>query len=243
MAQGQNEGRRHQPWWKSIASVFTGAWIASWFQQSGDKQEEGQFGDLRKVVTVLYWAVLLGFGAIIWQQTSASAISLLWALACFAVGGLTGFLFGIPRVVQREGTLTDFEATLSEREAKEGSRAEDYRQRVNTNLEQISDWLTKIIVGIGLVELKNVPRYLESVADFMASESAHVWPAFAGAVIVYFSVIGFLSGYLLTRLFLQGAFSRADRIEIERKVSALSQKVEAIEQTQRTSPRTVEPQQ
>jgi hypothetical protein len=34
---------------------------------------------------------------------------------------------------------------------------------------------------------------------------------FAGALLIYFSVGGFLAGYLITRLFLTGAFSRADQ--------------------------------
>jgi len=38
--------------------------------------------------------------------------------------------------------------------------------------------------------------------------------SFAGAFIVFFSVLGFLSGYLTTRLFLAGAFGRADRAQI-----------------------------
>jgi hypothetical protein len=40
--------------------------------------------------------------------------------------------------------------------------------RVNTNLEQISDWLTKIIVGLGLVQLRSVPDYLYKASVWMA---------------------------------------------------------------------------
>jgi len=126
-----------------------------------------------------------------------------WALAYFAIWFLIGFLFGIPRVLQGEDN----------RQAK-------YAQRVNTNLEQISDWLTKIIVGLGLVQLQTVPEHLAKAATWMAQSfapsaaSTATVPSdaisFAGAFIIFFSVLGFFSGYLSTRLFLALAFFRAD---------------------------------
>lgn len=39
-----------------------------------------------------------------------------------------------------------------------------YQMFVNTNLTGISDWLTKIIVGLGPVKLKNLPPYLTTMA-------------------------------------------------------------------------------
>ena len=36
--------------------------------------------------------------------------------------------------------------------------------QANTNMERISDWLTKILVGAGLVELKGLPRAIDSAA-------------------------------------------------------------------------------
>lgn len=43
---------------------------------------------------------------------------------------------------------------------------------VNTNLEQISDWLTKIIVGVSLVESKALLDQMERAASFMARSIA-----------------------------------------------------------------------
>ena len=86
----------------------------------------------------------------------------------------------------------------------------------NTNLEQISDWLTKIVVGVTLVEWKNVQMQLEAAAKIVANSMcdktcAGSPTAFAYALILYFSFSGFLGSYLLTRLFLQGAFRDADQ--------------------------------
>lgn len=82
--------------------------------------------------------------------------------------------------------------------------------RVNTNLEQISDWLTKIIVGVTLVELGPAVQRLDTAADVIASAFGGApSKSYAFALMLYFSITGFLGAYLLTRLFLQRAFERA----------------------------------
>jgi hypothetical protein len=137
----------------------------------------------------------------------SAATPLLWAFACLASGGAVGFLFGIPKILQGGGPANNGANGTS------ADTATFYRQQVNTNLEEISDWLTKIIVGLGLVQLGNIPSALSAVASQLAG-SMSTPPnnqAFALALIVYFLVVGFLFGYLSTRLFLAGAFSRADR--------------------------------
>ena len=82
-------------------------------------------------------------------------------------------------------------------------------------MEQISDWLTKLLVGAGLVELKSLPHYLHTAAHYVAGSLGK--PAgepdassFAAALIIYFFVEGFLGGYLATRMFFQNAFQRSD---------------------------------
>ncbi len=127
-----------------------------------------------------------------------------WGFASLAVGGFVGLLFGIPRVVQ---------------ESPVAGNAGTYSQLVNTNLEQVSDWLTKIIVGFGLIELRKVPGAFQSLAEYMANDST-LSPSFAGSIVVYFGVAGFFSCYLLTRLYLAGAFRRADQ-RFERGVEQL----------------------
>jgi hypothetical protein len=143
-------------------------------------------------------------------RPAALRIAILWAAACFMAGFLGGFLFGVPKMGP-EGTTTSAAATAAPTTAGQG-----YSQRPNTNLEQISDWLTKIIVGLGLVELKQIPAHLGNAARFVAESLAVTAPtaaaiSFAGSLILYFSILGFLAGYLLTLLFLAGAFSRAGR--------------------------------
>ena len=90
--------------------------------------------------------------------------AVLWALAYFTVGATIGFLFGIPRVLQQDVTP----ARSSDAGAAPSVTSATYNLRVNTNLEQISDWLTKIFVGLGLVELQRVPDHLNRAATFIA---------------------------------------------------------------------------
>ena len=83
---------------------------------------------------------------------------------------------------------------------------------MNTNLEEISDWLTKIIVGVTLVELPALLARLGQAAKLIAgSLGGDSRISFAYAVMMYFSVTGFLGGYLLTRLYLQTAFRDTDK--------------------------------
>jgi len=122
---------------------------------------------------------------------------LMLAGAAFFAGGLCGFLFGIPRTVQSGAG---------------NQNNEDVDYRINTNLEQISDWLTKIIVGLTLVNLQNIPDFFGKLANDMkggmgGSDSDVV---FAGGIMVYFLILGFLAGYISTRTQISSLFSRAD---------------------------------
>lgn len=135
-----------------------------------------------------------------------AATSFLWALACTTVGAAFGFLFGIPKILQGNQPAADETVATA---------SVAYRQQVNTNLTEISDWLTKIIVGLGLINLGRIPEKLGAVAQTLAESidggSPQSHKAFAYGLIVCFPILGFLAAYLYTRLFLQGAFSRADQ--------------------------------
>ena len=159
-------------------------------------------------------------------------------------GALFGFLFGIPRAQDRRdetrnnkdqsspagGTPSvtgapgagNTAATTSP--AGPGAGPPSLLYRVNTNLEEISDWLTKIIVGLGLIELKEFPAYLRDLAGYFGASLGDVpgRDSVALALILLFLVCGFLLGYLLTRLFLTGALARAEAPETLQLRAALN---------------------
>lgn len=138
---------------------------------------------------------------------------ILWGLACLGSGSVVGFLFGIPRAAPQDKTRF----TSSSTGATDNIYPEEhspYRMRPNTNLEEVSDWLTKIIVGLGLVHLQDFENMLyrtaKNAASAMSSNTDPPVTSLATAMIVSLVIEGFFIGYLYTRLFLQGAFARSD---------------------------------
>jgi len=182
---------------------------------------------MSRVVVFLGTLMALGFvvtgGYAIGEVGGRFGGALVWALALTVLGTAIGFLFGIPRVLQQErGPTQPLPSGQTPPPAAPDRDPRSYQQRVNTNLEEISDWLTKIIVGLGLVNLKTVPEYLSSLGKTIApslGEPAGATLSAATAMAVFYPVVGFLFGYLVTRLYVQGAFARADLRAQAEKVS------------------------
>jgi uncharacterized membrane protein len=141
------------------------------------------------VISVLIAALLLiancaGFIAAAWPGPGM-AVTTLWGMACIAVGALIGFLFAVPRL----------------------NPAVEIRTQLipNANVEAVSDWLTKILVGVGLVNFQAIGRFVDQMAAALAVDSGK-GKAFALGVIVYFFAVGIIQGYILTRIFLSERF-------------------------------------
>ena len=140
------------------------------------------------------------------ERVRTIALGLLLAVASCLVGAVLGFVFGIPRAVQ-EGASADKASAPDTAVKKRPS------YRANTNLERISDWLATIIVGVGLTELKELPAHLKSLAEFVTpglggSQAATVA---AAVIVVYYTIGGFLLGYLWTRLYFLQALHAAEQ--------------------------------
>jgi hypothetical protein len=123
------------------------------------------------------------------------SIGLLIAGTAFAIGGLVGFLFGIPKLISQPELTSDV--------------ASDYLD--NDNLVQISDWLTKIIVGVGLTQLLRIPKYLESLGNYLAGCFGACGHIASIAIVLYFLIFGFLLSYLWTRLYFRNMLTKADK--------------------------------
>lgn len=195
-------------------------------KQNSAGEISGLSTDIKNSRNFFYVSTSLGLLIVLWKSgLSANASApLLWALGCLASGAFVGFLFGIPKILQGDRPANNAVAVQDS-----PAIAIDYRQRVNTNLEEISDWLTKIIVGLGLINLKNIPPQLNRLSNILATgmDGGTINQSFALSLIIYFLVIGFLFGYLSTRLFLSRAFALADQSAI-----ALKETKAQIESTQ-----------
>jgi hypothetical protein len=161
--------------------------------------------------------------------TSSFGVGLLAALAATAVGLLAGLLFGVPKAVSsgqiRQGEqlkqvqLETLHSTLkpdafvqpqksqSSTDSQSGASASKYT--TSTNLAEVSDWLTKLLLGAGLVSLTRlgapIGHLIDSVAAGLSSGSSDSGSAkaVAGAILFGPAAMGFLDGYILTTLWYQ----------------------------------------
>jgi hypothetical protein len=145
-----------------------------------------------------------GLGLYAWAMQSITAFAILFLLALAATGGggVLGFLFGIPR----------FRA-----DAKIDS---DYLP--NTNLEQVSDWLTKIIIGATLVQLDDIARAIGRLSSSIGAEIGQAGGATAASTAMIFSFVGgFMWAYLWTSVRLSKELERrgGDRVHKDLKLA------------------------
>lgn len=132
---------------------------------------------------------------------------ILFAGSAFIIGVLLGFLFGFPPASSGSSSQTPVQASgaQSEKQGLQGSngtaRAQFRSVFQNTNLQEISDWLTKVIVGASLVELTKLPPLIERFAKFMANGINPYDPSAPVALVIlgYFWSCGLLYGYQWTR--------------------------------------------
>lgn len=196
----------------------------------------------RALRTLLY-AMLIGVIAVLiyaidsnnWTRfVTTVGTGVVVAAAALLIGGLLGFLFGIPRTLQQLSSPAPASDTPENQDgarASAGATGERPEYQANTNLEQISDWLTKILVGVGLTQVREIGDKLHTLSGAVASALGNTSGnrSFALSLILVYLVVGFLFSYLWTRLYLPGAFRKADRAEIEEKLQSLNTKVEAAE--------------
>lgn len=150
------------------------------------------------------------------------------------------FLFGIPKILQSNQAKIPESDNAEVTKIDLSKQAPIYQQQVNTNLTEISDWLTKIIVGLGLVNLTRIPPFLNNAATILASglSEPQITPskmaiASAYGIIIAYTIFGFLFAYITTRLYLAVLFSEADQrtlLSIAQKTERTAQKTEEIAQ-------------
>lgn len=125
------------------------------------------------------------------------------ALAAFLIGCLVGFLFGIPKVV-------------SSGQARLSSGSDAYTP--SSNLAEVSDWLTKLLLGAGLVQLTRlgapIGHLIDTVAAGLTAATATSGPTpaakvMAGAILIGYVAIGVLDSYVVTTVWYQNRLGRS----------------------------------
>lgn len=110
------------------------------------------------------------------------AIFVLISFSSLLCGSLVGFIFGLPRVISENTSIY----------------SNMYGD--NSNLDQISDWLLKILIGVGLAQLYQLKYILNGFAATFGKMLDSTPGGYAAVLLlVIFSIAGFLGGYMCTR--------------------------------------------
>lgn len=187
-------------------------------------------------VLVIVWACA-NWGVEGWpsaQSFSFYGVAMLCSGAASLAGGLIGFLFGIPRsdalieaspgpgtpggVAGDAGDSDTKRSSTPLPTARTGMTTPDGKLRPNTNLESISDGLTKALLGIGLTQLYKANDWVREIARIIGPSfgTGSAGKIIGLSVLAYGGLAGFFFGYLATRVFLTGAFERADSGQLQR---------------------------
>lgn len=185
-------------------------------------------------------------------------VGMLVAGAALLTGFLLGFIFAIPRVGDKKGkTAAEPDSTQAlDSGGRHGSVP------FNANLVEISDWLTKIIVGVGLVELHSLPAKLGRLSYYLAPglqpaacagnascvESLASGQAAGLAILIFYFALGFLLGYVWTMIYFQGDLERQVKhlelvknilkrqvVQVEQQKDTLKQQKDALTRLERTA--------
>jgi len=125
------------------------------------------------------------------SQGAWGRFALLFMVGCAAwmAGAAIGFLFGVPRFKSDTASPGPLAMTAAEQNVANFTP--------NTNLEQISDWLTKIIVGATLVQLAPIATNFNQLCILIGSrtklDGADI---FVGGLLIFLFFAGLLWGYL-----------------------------------------------
>ncbi|MDZ4693667.1 MAG: hypothetical protein SGI86_00850 [Deltaproteobacteria bacterium] len=145
------------------------------------------------------------------------------ALGAEICGSVVGFLFGIPRTLASGDRASP--PAGSERDAGESHYVSSTTYSDNTNLEQVSDWLTKILVGLGLAHLGTIKSELANLATYLgpAVSLPSTSSPIVTVVVVFYATTGFLLTYIWTRVYFKRVLRESDDTRL------LAHKVEHLE--------------
>ncbi|RVT93452.1 hypothetical protein [Sphingomonas crocodyli] len=175
---------------------------------------------------------LMWVGLGVFAVTVAGALMACWAkgsTAAFGIvivvmttggagGAAIGFLFGIPRLLAKGGTAIVADPPEGATTESDGARTQDrIESRLlasNSNLEEVSDWLTKIILGVGLTQayqLNDALVRFEQLIALYAPADQRSLPLIATISLLFAVICGFLAMYLETRLVLSRIFNTVEQ--------------------------------
>jgi hypothetical protein len=183
---------------------------------ASDRDDRGT----KEVLNSLWWSGLCAFVVAVISLALAAfqgwwaalGIGLLIVVTSAAVGSVLGFLFAIPRILTTDPKVdppadTGVAASVEDKKRKLAS---------NSNLDRISDWLTTMIVGVGLSQINQVNAALLGFRNFIAETvkpcagGTCALPGVSPMLLIFGLVGGFIAFYLFTRLKLSKLFQQVE---------------------------------
>jgi hypothetical protein len=170
--------------------------------------------ELQKLLIAFLWAVgvivllLILFIGFSYSFKSSGAFVLISG-AYFSAGLVLGFLFGMPRSNKYR---------YNPKAVPGAAEPDSPWYTDNTNLEDISDWLTKIIVGLTLVSFDKILYYTHLAARSISmniSGSYSLAYSLSYGLIVLFIVAGFIISYLWSFTILRSILIRRKKDDEE----------------------------
>ncbi|MFS2150527.1 hypothetical protein [Rhizobium sp. Rhizsp42] len=173
---------------------------------------------------IIFTFVFMAF-AQLGGRLGAVGVGGLIVLVGISIGGLLGFLFSVPRVLAKDTPppalpLSDAVATRPSIGALNTAVRRERLLSSNTNLERISEWLTTMLVGVGLTQIGSVDKAFSQFSDFLRRRAmvfsddgyatAGVLPAVGPFLLVCGLVSGFIFFYIYTRIYLSPLFQRVE---------------------------------
>ena len=134
----------------------------------------------------------VGFWAVFFHSLGSTFMI---GLSSLSLGALLGFLFGVPRYRTEHSNGSPQTANNGDGVAKS-----EPRYIPNTNLEQISDWLTKLFVGATLVQLTKIPDLMSRFGRYFSATSGD--QPIAVSTAIYFGILGFFIAFFYAGLYL-----------------------------------------
>lgn len=198
-------------------------------QKSDDTSRSADdFATMAKIFMVLCIVIAVAIPIASFSSYGASwinAIGLTFTVFVAAAlsGGLIGFIFSVP-YVNKITKVVEPDSTMPTADGTTAAAVLEQRQpllRSNSNLEKISEWLTTMLVGVGLSQINYIFEGLKKFGEFFAPMDtikidgvdvvvAHM--KYAGpTVLVAGLTIGFLGVYLYTRLRISYLFHHVER--------------------------------
>ena len=139
-------------------------------------------------------------------------IGIILGIAAFISSFFTGTIFGVPR------------------------RNKNSDNSLSNSLVEISDWLSKIIIGLTLVNLKEIPDYLNSLGEYIKTATKYqgeLINIYSIGIVIYFSFLGLYIGYNYMRLVLSNKYQYTDEGLIHKELEIANKKIlEAKEEIQ-----------